>query len=118
MKSAVRCRRSDCLRGSQVIYHFDPPNSAAFPGIWHKRETAVSATLDEPSRTFSPFAIDLSTRRMHRVATLSDGSKTYYVDGGVNGPKWRASLSSASRDEHASQANLERSAVALKGAKN
>jgi hypothetical protein len=40
--------------------------------------------------------------------------KTFYALGGVDYPKWRASVTSASRDEKASQANLEQFEAALR----
>jgi hypothetical protein len=112
------CDRSDCVRGSRVICHFDPPNSAPFPGIWWRHEAAVSALLGEPSKTFSPLASDLSLRRWYKTATSSDGSKTYYELGDVIGTKWHASLTSASPDEKASRANLEQFEAALERVKN
>ena len=108
------CSRSDCVPGSRVTFYFDPPNSATFPGIWWKHEVAVTALLGEPSKTFSPLASDLLMRRWHKIATSADGSKPFYALGGVDDPKWRASVTSASRDEKASQANLEQFEAALR----
>ena len=97
------CGHPDCVEGSRVICHFDAPKSAVFPGIWRKYEGTVSALLGEQGKTFSPFAMDLSSRRASSIATSSDGAKNYYVLGDVSTLKWRASLSSASGDEKASQ---------------
>jgi hypothetical protein len=112
------CDRSDCVKGSRVVCSFDPPNSATFLGIWRKQEAAVSALLGEQSKTFSPSSIEFATGRMYGLATSSDGSTTYYEFGDVKGREWRASLSSASRDEKASRANLEQFEATLKRARN
>ena|SRR5579871_1699767 len=112
------CDRSDCAKGSRVICHFDPPNSAPFPGISKKYEAIVSEMLGEPGKTFSPSALDLATGRTRSIATLSDGSKAYYVSGDLVGPNWQAWLSSSSSDEKTSEANLGTFEYALKGAKN
>jgi hypothetical protein len=108
------CDRSDCVPGSRVFLHFDRINSAVFPGIFRKWEAAVSDTLGEPSKVFSPFAIDLLTGQMHGVATVGDGSKTYYSFGDADVSSGHASLSSSSPDEMASQANLKQFEAALK----
>ncbi len=108
------CDRSDCVSGSRIFYHFDPPNAALVPGILRKQEAAVSEMLGEPSKAFSPSEINLSSGRMRSVATASDGSKVYYASGVVHGSKWDAWLSSASSDQNASQANLKQFEAALK----
>ena len=112
------CDRPDCVEGSRVMCAFDPPNSAALPGSWWKQEAIVSELLGEPSKTFSSSSIELATGRMYELATSSDGTKTYYEFGEVKGPNWRASVSSASRDEKASQENLTRFEAALKHVTN
>src|SRR5579872_1072163 len=112
------CDRSECVSGSRVFFQLDQPNSAALPGIWWKLEAAVSTLLSERSKTFSPASIEFATGRTRRLAMSADGSRTYYEFGDVNGPRWRASLSSASRDERASQANLERFEAALERNRN
>jgi hypothetical protein len=112
------CDRADCVPGSRVFLHFEPPNSPAFPGISRKWEAAVSDILGEQGKTVSSLTIDLSTGRARNIATASDGSKAYYVFGDVDGPKWRASLSSSSSDEEISESNLRTFESALKGVKN
>ncbi|WP_156898739.1 hypothetical protein [Bradyrhizobium erythrophlei] len=112
------CERSDCAVGSRVFFRFNTLSSAVFPGILRKQEAAASDILGEPSKVFSPFAIDLSTGQMHGVAKLMDGSKAYYSFGDVDGSNWRASLSSSSRDETASQVNLEKFEAVLKSVRN
>jgi hypothetical protein len=108
------CERPDCVERSRVFFYLDQPNSAALPGIWWKQERAVSGLLSEPSKTFSPSSIELATGRIHSLATSSDGSKSFYEFGDVNGSKWHASLSSASPDEKASRTNLEQFEAALR----
>jgi hypothetical protein len=110
--------RSDCVKGSRVICYFSPPNSAVAPGLFLKQESWVSEMLGEPGKTFSPSALDLATGRTRTIATLSVGSKAYYVSGGIVGPKWQAWLSSSSSDAKTSEANLGMFESALKDAKN
>src|SRR5882724_6335504 len=98
------CERSDCVR---IICYFEQPNSAPIPGVIRKQEALVSAMLGEQGKAYSPLAAVLTTGRMHSIATASDGSRAYYALGGVDGPKWRASLSSLSSDAKMSEANLE-----------
>lgn len=91
------CERSDCVVGSRIICYFELSNSAPVPGIMRKQEALVSAMLGEPSKTLSSLAINLRTGLMHSIAMASYGSKFYYVFGGVDGPRWHASLSSSSQ---------------------
>jgi hypothetical protein len=107
------CDRADCVRGSRVFWRFDPLNSAPFPGIMRKDEAVVSGLLNEPSKAFPSIGIVLGAGGGRGVTTSSDGSKTYYEFDNINGPKSRASLSSASPDEKASKANLQQFEAAL-----
>jgi hypothetical protein len=112
------CERADCVSGSRVVCRFDAPGSAVFPGIFRKQETVVSEMLGEPSKVFSPPAVDLSTGEMHIVAMASDGSKIYYAYGSVDSSRWHASLNSSSPDQKTSRANLEQFESALEHARN
>jgi hypothetical protein len=112
------CDRSDCLPGSRVFWHFDSLNSAPFSRIWRKYEAAVSELLNEPSKTFSQIRSDPSLRRLFQTAMSPDGLRTYYEFADVEGPGWRASLSSASLYAKASSANLEQFEAALKQIRN
>jgi hypothetical protein len=74
--------------------------------------------LGEPSKTLSSLGFDFKTGRTHSLGTASDGSKTYYVSGDVDGANSHASLSSSSSDAGTSEANLGAFESALKDAKN
>jgi len=112
------CDRSECVPGSRVFWHFEPPNSAPLPGNWRKYEAAVSELLNEPGKTFSPIKSDQSLRRLFQTAMSPDGLRIYYEFADVKGPEWRALLSSASLGAKASSANLEQFEAALKKIEN
>lgn len=111
------CDGPSCGEGSRVFWHFDPPNSVTYPEIWRQYEVAVSGLLDEPSRKF-PIGIFGSNGGGIGFAISSDGSRFYYQLGDVEGSKWHASLTSASRDETLTQTNLERFEAALERIRN
>jgi hypothetical protein len=108
------CDRSDCVSGSRIFYHFDPPNAALAPGILRKQEAPVTEVLGEPSKAFSSSEVSLLSGQAQSTATASDGSRVYYASGVVHGSKWDAWLNSAARDQNTSQANLKQFEAALK----
>ncbi len=112
------CDRLDCLLGSRIFYHLNPPNGVLPPGILRKQEAAVSEMLSEPSREFPRLEVEMASMRMHGVAMAPDGLRVYYAFAAVHGSKWDAWLSSASLDPKVSQANLEQFEAALQPIRN